>query len=79
MTIEEMLESRHTTHLTWYEPWSAAGPEGNDLLAHVTLSATVDDCINMSRAAARGNNHPTSGRDRDFLLDFILTHWAEVA
>ena len=73
-----ILEHRHETFLEWKEPWSACGPEGNRLDAHITLRASVHDCINMQRAAAKSHGHPTMGDDYNHLLDFIAVHWAEV-
>jgi hypothetical protein len=76
MTTEEMLEQRHTLKLLWVEPWKACGPEGNELDAHLELRATVHDCINMSRAAAKQAGRPTMGEDERHLLDFMAVHWA---
>lgn len=76
MTIEELLEKRHTEILAWSEPHPACGPEGNDLDAHVELQATVHDCVNMQRLKARAAGGGTMGNDADFLSDFIVTHWA---
>ena len=78
MTAEELLEARHTAHLTWCEPWPACGPEGNELHAHVTMRATVHDCINLQRQAAKTMGRPTMGDDLNHLLDFIATNWAQV-
>lgn len=75
-TVEEMLESRHETWLQWCEPWPACGPQGNELDAHVTMSATVHDCVNLQRKVAKLANRPTMGDDRNHLLDFIAIHWA---
>jgi hypothetical protein len=76
MTTEEMLEQRHTLKLLWVEPWKACGPEGNELYAHLELRATVHDCVNMSRAAAKQAGRPTMGEDERHLLDFMAVHWA---
>ena len=76
MTTEEMLEQRHTLRLLWAEPWQACGPEGNELNAHLELRATVHDCINMSRAAAKQAGRPTMGKDEQHLLDFMAVHRA---
>lgn len=53
MTPEELLEGRHEIKLEWAEPWPACGPEGNDLDAHITISATVHDCVNTARLIAQ--------------------------
>ena len=76
MTTEEMLEQRHTLKLLWVEPWEACGPAGNKLNAHLELRATIHDCINMSRAAAKPAGRPTMGEDDRHLIDFIVVHWA---
>lgn len=78
MTVEQMLELRHETYLMWPEPWPACGPEGNELLAHVRLSASVHDCVNMQRRAAKAAGRQTMGEDEQHLLDFIAVHWAGV-
>lgn len=78
MEIKEMLEQRHALKLLWVEPWQACGPEGNPLDAHIELRATVHDCINMSRAAAKQAGRPTMGDDRNHLLDFMAVHWATI-
>jgi len=79
MTITDLLEKRHTMQLVWVEPWLACGPEGNDLDAYVEHRATIHDCINLSRAAARQKGRPTMGEDEKHLLDFMAVHWATVA
>lgn len=77
--LSDLLERRHEAQLEWCEPWLACGPEGNDLDAHVTLRATVHDCINMQRRAAREAGRQTMGDDANHLLDFMAVHWASVA
>jgi len=76
--LSDLLEARHEAYLEWNEPWPACGPEGNDLDAHVTLRATVHDCINMSRRAAKASGFPTASDDENHLLDFIAVHWVSV-
>ena len=71
-----MLESRHETRLYWDEPWEACGPQGNELTAHVTISATVHDCVNLQRAFAKSRGKSVLGNDREFLLDFMTAHYA---
>lgn len=74
--IEKLLESRHEVVLEWDEPWAAFAPQGEPIDAHVTMRATVHDCVNMARIpwAERGTTH--QGRDRELLLDFIAVHGA---
>lgn len=76
MNTNEMLENRHTMMLVWVEPWTACGPEGNELTACVEHRATVHDCINLSRAAAKQSGRPTMGNDEQHLLDFMAVNWA---
>ena len=78
MTIDEMLEARHTTWLQWCEPWPAVGPEGNELHANIVMQATVHDCINLSRKVSQAAGRPTQGDDANHLLDFIAVHWAKL-
>lgn len=78
LDIPSLLERRHEVVLQWYEPYPACGPEGNDLDAHVTLRASVHDCINMQRLVARSLGRPTMGDDENHLLDFIAVNWAHV-
>jgi len=73
-----LLESRHETMLQWCEPWPACGPEGNDLDAHIILRATIHDCINIQRRAAKAAGQQTMGDDANHLLDFMAIHWAQV-
>jgi len=77
-SLTYLLENRHTRYLEWVEPHPASGPEGNDLTAHVTLRATVHDCVNMSRLQARAAGRPTQGGDADHLSNFIAINWAEI-
>jgi len=73
-----LLETRHTAMLEWVEPWPACGPEGNTLDAHITLRATVHDCINLQRASDRHAGRPTMGEDARRLDEFIGVNWATV-
>jgi hypothetical protein len=78
MNTDDLLENRHTIYLEWVEPWTSCGPEGNDLPAHVIHRATVHDCVNMARLAAKKRGASTMGQDADFLLDFVAVHWATI-
>ena len=77
MTTEELLEQRHNVKLQWVEPWQACGPQGNPLNAHIELSATVHDCINMQRAADKFI-HARPGDDARRLEEFMMVHKAIV-
>lgn len=73
-----LLKSRHAALLEWAEPWPACGSEGNTLDAHITLRASVHDCINLQRAADRQAGRATSGDDERRLDEFMAVHWATV-
>ena len=77
---ERLLLKRHDIRLCWYEPHAGVGPGGNHLDAHVKLSASVHDCVNMQRLNYMRHDHPISGEgiDAQLLLDFIAVHWAEI-
>lgn len=77
-TTYALLERRHVAQLEWQEPRPACGPEGNPLDAHLTLRASVHDCINLQRLAALKAGRPTLGDDANHLLDFVASHWAKV-
>jgi hypothetical protein len=76
--LSALLEKRHEMFLEWFEPWTACDPEGNDVDAYVTCRASVHDCINLSRLAARQAGRPTMGDDEAHLLSFMTIHWARV-
>ena len=78
MVLDAVIETRLEIELEWCEPWPSTGPEGNALDAHVKLRATVHDCVNMARHIAKAHGESTMGNDKDFLLDFIAVHWAEL-
>ena len=74
--LEELLENRTTAKLIWEDPRPAIGPEGNELHADITHSATVQDCINMARYAAKQRGQSAGETDLDLLQDFITVNWA---
>jgi len=76
--LTALLEQRHETMLQWGGPWPACGPEGNHLDAHIILRATIHDCINLQRRAAKAAGQPTNYRDENYLLDFMAIHWAQI-
>lgn len=78
MSTDQLLEARHEAKLQWFEPWPACGPEGNELSAHISLQATVHDCINLARSVAKSKGLPTMCNYRELLLDFMAVHWAKV-
>jgi len=74
MTLEEMLKNRHTTRLSWAEPWQGVDSKGNPTDVHVELRASVHNCINFQRAKYDDKTLP----DDEILLSFIAINWAEV-
>lgn len=75
--INDLLKDK-TKSLEWFEP--QAGLYGNrEVTAHITLSATIQDCINMQRhiqgQRERGN---VDSSDEDLLAEFIAVHWAQL-
>ncbi len=74
MKLDTLLDSKETM-LYWREPWEVINSGGYNVLAHITMSATVDDCINIARVTAVKNGFKTES-DKDLLLDFIAVHWA---
>lgn len=73
-----LLESRHETWLEWYEPWPALGPQDNKIDAHITLSATVHDCINLQRVKWHDHGSEHISRNKDLLAEFIAVNWAKI-
>lgn len=67
----------------WGEPHPARDADGNEIDAHVTSSATVQDCINMMRYIV---HHGTGAglvdtaclSDVDLLDSFMATNWAYI-
>jgi hypothetical protein len=78
MDYKILLKNRHKVFLEWLEPLPACGPEGNDLDAHVTLRATVHDCINMERRADMMRGNDPIRNDARRLTDFINVHWCNI-
>ena len=76
-SIDKLLESRHTEMIEWFEPWQACGPDGNRVDAHITLRASVHDCINLQRECDRQKGEVATD-DAERLKDFISVHWASV-
>lgn len=76
--LNAWMEARHTMSMQWREPLPACGPEGNLLDAHVTLRATIHDCVNMQRLVAQSAGRPTVGNDGQHLFDFMASKWARV-
>ena len=76
MTLEEMVDNKHTAKLRWSEPWTATDQQGNEFTAVVELHATVSDCIGIARTYAKRHGRPTDRPEIAYLADFIATHWA---
>lgn len=77
MNLENLLERRMEARVEWMDPWPACGPDGNTLTAHVTISCTVHDAINLQRSVEKQAGRDTMGRDAEHLADFIAVHWAK--
>ena len=76
MTLQEMVDNKHTVKLHWSEPWTATDQQGNEFTAVVELHATVSDCIGIARTCAKSRGRPTGRPEVTYLDDFIVTHWA---
>lgn len=73
--IKNLLENRHTTTLEWVESWKGLTACGNDILCHLTTSATVHDCVNLGRKRTSYLGHDISQlTDATILADFISVH-----
>jgi hypothetical protein len=77
-SLSKMLEHRHDVRLEWSEPWQAESEFGDDIHAHIKMSATVHDCINSQRRYWTGMGMDHRGMDRDLLLDFMALYFAGV-
>jgi hypothetical protein len=77
-TVKQLLEDRHRYWLEWSEPWPALGPQDNKIDAHITLSATVNDCVNLQRVKWHDHGSEHLGRDSDLLDEFIAINWTTV-
>ena len=78
MTIEQILKSKAIRYLSWVEPWPAIDSNNDTIYGHVTLRATVQDCINMQRAANNKNCITAKYTDLQLLNDFIIINWAKI-
>jgi hypothetical protein len=80
-TLEKILAERQNLKLSWGEPWPAVKPDGSDGDAHVTLTASVDDCIALARYIHihHAKKIPLEQLTDEMLLgDFLAVHWATV-
>jgi len=77
MDVDQMLEHRYSTLLGWADPWPALDAELGPFSACVHSYATVHHCIGIARQTAADLGRPPSIDDREALLDFIATMWAE--
>jgi len=65
--------------ITYYEPWQGIDDQGNGVTVNVTLSMSVEDCINLQRKISIDKNKPhitDKMTEKDFLDEFITIHWA---
>lgn len=79
MTTADLLESRHTTFLSWHEPWPACDADGKEFSASVEHRATVFDCIGTMRAVFKAKDGRVHVTDEQLLNNFMALHWATVA
>lgn len=47
--LKELVDKKWDVELEWCEPWAGVDAFGNMTNTHVTMSATVADCIRMTR------------------------------
>lgn len=82
MNTDELLENPEM-RLEWVEPWRGEDESGNRVDANVVLSATVADCIKLSRVSANPGGtiraKPCKLSDKELLDSFIAVNWATVA
>lgn len=71
--INDMLENRHTSILSWVDRRLGLGPELNVVPVIVGESAYVHDCINLQRQ----NYEPFKRSDAQLLADFIVDKQAK--
>jgi hypothetical protein len=72
-TIQELLAGRDYILLEWHEPWPATTAEFSDTEAHITLRATVSDCINLQRLTSKAAKNLS---EEELLEGFLAVHWA---
>lgn len=67
-----MIDNRHKSKLLWAQPFEAIDVDGKKIDACVELRATIQDCINIMRAA-----HASKGlSDEELLQEFMSVNWA---
>ena len=75
-SVKDLLRSRHTTRLKWCEPWDSIDESGNKINADITLSATVDNCINIQRFNWCREGLDYRAMDEALLCEFIEINFA---
>ena len=78
MKDNDMLEHRKTLRLRWFEPWPGLSRSRKPVDAHVTISATIDDCVNMQRMSEAKSHPKQRSKDKELLFHFIATRYAEL-
>jgi len=76
--IEDVLKNRELFYLEWTEPWPSVDSEGKEEIAAVVCRTDVNGCINMARLAAKKRGQTIEQLEIDYLLDFIVIHWAAI-
>lgn len=75
-TLSTLLKTPRITRLEWVEPRPACLSDGATTDAHVTLRASVHDCIRMQRLASKKNGLMYTRVTKDLLAEFMAVHWA---
>lgn len=71
-TLRELLENRHDIYLKWVEPTVGKSVDSNIVTVHLTLEASVHDCINKYRY----DHQCGAMKDCVALSEFIVVNWA---
>ncbi len=76
MTTQEMLAKRHDIKLRFMQPWPAMFKEGIETEAHVEITMTVNDAVNVQRQVQFNADSNKKWTDEDLLDGFIAVNWA---
>jgi hypothetical protein len=80
--LNQLLEHRHAAKLCYEQTWPGMSKDRSVVDAHITICATVHDCINRHRHTvfcSRGSQTALSATDRELLRDFITVNHAYLA
>lgn len=78
ISLEDLLRNKETEHLQWVEPWPSMDKDGKIVDAYITISASVQHCINLRRDMffKTDPQHALSESEENLLYDFMVVHWA---